>query len=59
MGVRLGIVGATGQVGVAMRQILLERRKRAEATNQRYRFSSSDRSPLPCCWVKEYGWLVV
>ena len=25
MGVRLGIVGATGQVGVAMRQILLER----------------------------------
>ena len=25
MGVRIGIVGATGQVGVAMRQILLER----------------------------------
>ena len=25
MGVNIGIVGATGQVGVAMRQILLER----------------------------------
>ena len=24
-GVRIGVVGATGQVGVAMRQILLER----------------------------------
>jgi aspartate-semialdehyde dehydrogenase len=28
MGIRLGIVGATGQVGVAMRQILLERAER-------------------------------
>ena len=25
MGVNIGVVGATGQVGVAMRQILLER----------------------------------
>ncbi len=40
MGVRLGIVGATGQVGVAMRQILLERDFPAEEI----RFFASARS---------------
>ncbi len=40
MGVRLGIVGATGQVGVAMRQILLERNFPADAV----RFFASARS---------------
>ena len=33
-GVRLGVVGATGQVGVAMRQILLERGFPAAAAQQ-------------------------
>ena len=40
MGVRLGIVGATGQVGVAMRQILLERNFPADEI----RFFASARS---------------
>jgi aspartate-semialdehyde dehydrogenase len=40
MGVRLGIVGATGQVGVAMRQILLERNFPADEV----RFFASSRS---------------
>ena len=40
MGVRLGIVGATGQVGVAMRQILLERKFPADEV----RFFASARS---------------
>jgi len=40
MGVRLGIVGATGQVGVAMRQILLERSFPADEV----RFFASARS---------------
>src|ERR1700761_4353443 len=40
MGVRIGIVGATGQVGVAMRQILLERGFPADEI----RFFSSARS---------------
>ena len=33
-GIRLGVVGATGQVGVAMRQILLERGFPAEEVRQ-------------------------
>ena len=40
MGVRIGIVGATGQVGVAMRQILLER----EFPADEIRFLASARS---------------
>ncbi|CAM3167646.1 aspartate-semialdehyde dehydrogenase [Nocardioides dubius] len=40
MGVRIGVVGATGQVGVAMRQILLERSFPADEI----RFFSSARS---------------
>ena len=40
MGVNIGIVGATGQVGVAMRQILLERDFPAEQV----RFFASSRS---------------
>jgi aspartate-semialdehyde dehydrogenase len=40
MGVRLGVVGATGQVGVAMRQILLER----EFPVEEIRFFASARS---------------
>ena len=40
MGVRLGIVGATGQVGVAMRQILEERGFPADEV----RFFASSRS---------------
>ncbi|HEY1134460.1 MAG TPA: aspartate-semialdehyde dehydrogenase [Nocardioides sp.] len=40
MGVRLGVVGATGQVGVAMRQILLERGFEADEV----RFFASARS---------------
>jgi aspartate-semialdehyde dehydrogenase len=40
MGVRIGIVGATGQVGVAMRQILLERAFPADEI----RFFASERS---------------
>ncbi|MBW8752322.1 MAG: aspartate-semialdehyde dehydrogenase, partial [Propionibacteriales bacterium] len=40
MGVRLGVVGATGQVGVAMRQILLER----EFPVDEIRFFASARS---------------
>ena len=40
MGVRIGIVGATGQVGVAMRQILLERNFPADEI----RFFASSRS---------------
>jgi aspartate-semialdehyde dehydrogenase len=39
-GVRLGVVGATGQVGVAMRQILLER----NFPNEEVRFFASARS---------------
>ena len=48
MGVRLGIVGATGQVGVAMRQILLERGFPADEI----RFFASARSAGT---VLEYG----
>ncbi|MDT9593457.1 aspartate-semialdehyde dehydrogenase [Nocardioides zeae] len=40
MGIRLGVVGATGQVGVAMRQILLERGFEADEV----RFFASARS---------------
>jgi aspartate-semialdehyde dehydrogenase len=40
MGVRIGVVGATGQVGVAMRQILLERQFDADEV----RFFASARS---------------
>ena len=40
MGVSIGIVGATGQVGVAMRQILLERQFPADQV----RFFASARS---------------
>ncbi len=40
MGVNIGIVGATGQVGVAMRQILLERGFPADQV----RFFASSRS---------------
>jgi aspartate-semialdehyde dehydrogenase len=40
MGVRLGVVGATGQVGVAMRQILLER----DFPIEEVRFFASSRS---------------
>ena len=45
MGVNIGIVGATGQVGVAMRQILLERADRAMiGPDDRVRFFASSRS---------------
>ena len=45
MGVRLGIVGATGQVGVAMRQILLERASSGMiGPADRVRFFASSRS---------------
>ena len=45
MGVNIGIVGATGQVGVAMRQILLERADRAMiGPDDQVRFFASSRS---------------
>jgi len=45
MGVRLGIVGATGQVGVAMRQILLERASlNSIGSGAEVRFFASTRS---------------
>ena len=39
--VNIGIVGATGQVGVAMRQILLEREFPADRAEAKKRISST------------------